>query len=71
MANTRPRLSSPHPPGTLHHEHGLRTTYINHQCRCAPCCQANTDYIRKYRKALTEDARKWREHQAQQEAEAS
>lgn len=29
-------------------EHGTRSSYTHHHCRCAPCTQANTDYQRGY-----------------------
>ena len=32
-------------------EHGTRTGYVKHDCRCAPCKQANTDYSRRYMQA--------------------
>jgi hypothetical protein len=27
-------------------QHGVRTTYVKHKCRCAECTRANTEYRR-------------------------
>jgi hypothetical protein len=29
--------------------HGLRSTYVKHECRCKKCSKANSTYISKYR----------------------
>lgn len=29
--------------------HGTATTYSYYGCRCGPCTEANSDYVRKYR----------------------
>ncbi len=47
--------------------HGTRSAYTNDGCRCRPCTQANTEYMKEYikrpgkKKDMIENASRWRE----------
>lgn len=44
VSDSAPRDWPKHEP-----EHGRYTTYVNYGCRCQPCTEDNTRYIREYR----------------------
>lgn len=35
--------------------HGTHTSYTHDKCRCRECCQAHTNYMRRYRRSVAKD----------------